>query len=102
MRRTKIDLCYVDALVPEDPAHPFGQFQKILFGVVTPTDPRLISHHKDQITELFGSPAKLKDAFNELKIFRLAYISVIDIDHAIAIQKQGGVPAQRHTPASSV
>lgn len=102
MRRTKIDLVYDDTLALEDPAHPLRQFQKVLFSVITPTDSRLIGDHKDQIAEPVGGATKLKDAINKFKIFRLANICVIYVDHAIAIQKQGGATAQWYTPPNSI
>jgi hypothetical protein len=90
MKRAKIDLVDVNVLGFEIFTHPVSEFEKVFFCLVTAPDSGLIGDDKDQIAELLCGTTKLKDLINKLKILRLADISMINIDYAVTVKKQGG------------
>ena len=102
MKRTKVDLVDRSSLNSKDTAHPFSEIEKIPFCVITPGYACLIGNDEDQVTQFFGAATQFKDTLDELELILCADISVIDIDHTIAVKEQGRPQIQTCTPASSV
>src|SRR5574340_386050 len=102
MKGTKVDFVDHNTTPLKNPAHPLGELQKFLFGVITAANSGLIGDYENHVTQFLGKAAQLKNAFNKLTLLLPANISMVDVDHAIAVKKQGWAKVQMQTPANSV
>ena len=77
-----------DPMLRELLTHPLGERRKLLFCVVTPSNARLISYHNNVVALLRDHFTGFKHTGGKFKTLRLAHITVIDVNHAIAVEKK--------------
>ena len=66
---------------------PAGKVREIRCAVVTSPDAALVWSNDGQITRRLQFSASLENAVNESEFFRRVHIGVINVDHAVTIQK---------------
>ena len=64
---------------------------KMLFGVIATCNAGLVSDHDKLVVLLICMPRHIEDAFDEVKVLALVYITVVMIDYAITVKKDGRI-----------
>ena len=81
--------------------HPGGQLLKIGLGVVAAADARLIGNDNELEARVVQTSRGVQDAWDPVEILDLMHVRMIDVDHAVAIEKCGSFPGRAHLSAST-
>ena len=89
MVRTEVDARDGCARLGEAGLHPVGEAGEGGFVVVSAPDARLVGDHDEQVACLREGAGGLKDARNPVELLDLVDVGVIDVDHAVTVEKCG-------------
>src|SRR5882672_7413839 len=92
--RTEVDACERRARCRKLRAHPRVQGEKVRFRVHAARNTRLIGHHDKRKPALDEPCACREHAFDEFEVLAPEHVTVVDVDHPIAIQKRRAAPTQ--------
>lgn len=70
--------------------HPLGQGVKLLFGVISTSDPGLIGDDDNTHAACCCLPADVENTIDELEVLDFVDITEIVIDDTVSVQKQSG------------
>jgi hypothetical protein len=90
VKRAVIDLRDRRPLVAKTIAHPLVHGLVLRLGVEATPDARLVGHHHDRPGALRGKAREFEDAGQKLDLVDAVHIAAVNIDHAVAVEKQRG------------
>lgn len=67
--------------------HPVRELLKVLSAVVAPSDAGLVRNDNKEKARIVEDPGSLKDPRNPLEMLPVVDVGVIDVDHAVAVEK---------------
>jgi len=83
----EIDLIYASLALIEFGQHPTSEGLKLVKRKIAPPDTRLISDQDHRIACMVGRSDNVEYRINENAIARLVHITVININHAVPVEK---------------
>jgi hypothetical protein len=83
-----INVSNVDLLLAKFLYHPTGQFQKLCFRVIAPSDARLISRYQQEVAAIPRRTAQIENPILKVKFFLTMDIFVIDVYDAVPVKKE--------------
>ena len=96
MKRTVTDIVDARAALFELFAHPGMQIVDILFGKKSARHARLVRDHEDVIAGVVQRLDRFGDARRPANAVRKSDIAGVFVEHAVAIEKGGGLSRFRH------
>lgn len=100
--RAEIDLVNPSFLLVKHIAHPCGQRMEVILRVETPPNAGLIRDYEYGMPQFTCGATYIEDARDKTEVLFSADITMVNIDHSIAIKKQGWTADHRQTPDNSV
>ena len=69
--------------------HPVGELLEVLNAVVAPSDAGLVGDDNKKEAFVVQDPGGFKHARNPFEMLPVVDVGVIDVDHAVAVEKSG-------------
>ncbi len=90
-----VDATDADAALEEPFEHPGREPLEIVLGKEPAADPGLVGDDNRDEARFLGRPAQIEDTGQELEILDSVNVVLLDVDDAIAVEKQCPVHADR-------
>ena len=74
--------------------HPFRELEEVRLGVEPPADAGLVRDDDEQKPRLMEAAGGLAHAGHPLEVLLVMDVVVIDVDHAVAVEKCGSLHAR--------
>ena len=87
MMRAEANVGDGSARAGEFALHPVGELLKVLSAVVAPSNAGLVRDDNKEKASIVEDPGGLKDPRNPFEMLPVVYIGVINVDHAVAVEK---------------
>ena len=98
MVRAEVDAGQRGSCFLKHPTHVDVERLEIGLRVVAAADARLVGHDHERVARFVKLASGVQNNFNPLEILATAHVGVIDVDHAVAIEKSGFAHRQARSP----
>ena len=98
MVRAEVDAGQRGSCFLKHPTHVDVERLEIGLRVVAAADARLVGHDHERVARFVKLASGVQNTFNPLEILATAHVGVIDVDHAVAIEKSGFAHRQARSP----
>ena len=87
MMRAEENICEGDSVLFKLPPHKIVYRVEIFEGIITPADPGLVCDKDKKKPLLLKSFKSRACMFDQMKVFRLIDIAIINIDRSVSVKK---------------